>query len=369
MSPAAWSMTTVGENAAAAELVGGTRRGEAGLARLGDLALRYVAERTLRGEFRGNTPTSVRGILVSFARSAGWDLPPSRLRQRHVERWLERGGQAPSTVRTRLSVVRRFLAWLVEIGQLRSNPAQGVRGPRRPRQVPRGLRRDQISKLLQACPDARARLIVLLMCQEGLRCREVAAIEVGDIDGDDRLVLVRGKGDRQRVLPISDESWRSLVAYLEEYPATAGPLVRSYNRPTAGLTPTYVSERVSAWLSAAGVKVAARDGRSAHALRHTAATDMLRAGAHVRDVQHALGHSELSTTQRYLPWLVGDLRKAMGGRSYTREPNAEPPANHDLERRLAIYEAAFDMETRKSPPPGGRAGGSDDVDDGEDEIA
>lgn len=53
-----------------------------------------------------------------------------------------------------------------------------------------------------------------------------------------------------------------------------------------------------------------------HALRHTAATDMLRGGAHVRDVQRALGHVELSSTQRYLPWLVGDLREAMGGRQY-----------------------------------------------------
>lgn len=68
---------------------------------------------------------------------------------------------------------------------------------------------------------------------------------------------------------------------------------------------------VSRWFKASGSPA------SAHALRHTAATDMLRAGAHLRDVQAALGHVSLATTQRYLPWIVGDLREAMGGRTYS----------------------------------------------------
>ncbi len=66
----------------------------------------------------------------------------------------------------------------------------------------------------------------------------------------------------------------------------------------------------------AGIKRWSRDGISAHALRHTAATDMLRARAHLRDVQHALGHAHLATTEIYLPLVVHDLREAMGGRRY-----------------------------------------------------
>jgi site-specific recombinase XerD len=68
----------------------------------------------------------------------------------------------------------------------------------------------------------------------------------------------------------------------------------------------------------AGIKRKARDGISAHAGRHTCATDMLRAGAHLRDVQAALGHRHLHTTEIYLPYLVNTLSEAMGGRTYRR---------------------------------------------------
>jgi site-specific recombinase XerD len=73
---------------------------------------------------------------------------------------------------------------------------------------------------------------------------------------------------------------------------------------------------VGGWIGDAGLKRRAGDGISAHALRHRAATDMLRAGAHLRDVQAALGHVSIATTQPYLPTVVGDLRTAMGGRRY-----------------------------------------------------
>jgi site-specific recombinase XerD len=158
--------------------------------------------------------------------------------------------------------------------------------------------------------------MVLFMVQEGMRCCEVARLEVGDINLRDDVVLVRGKGRRERVLPLSPQTKQAVRDYLAGWPASAGPLIRSYNHPRRGITAAYVSLLVTGWLRAAGIDA------SAHALRHTAATDMLLCGAHVRDVQAALGHAQLSTTERYLPWLVNDLREAMGGRWYGGPPEA-----------------------------------------------
>jgi len=142
-------------------------------------------------------------------------------------------------------------------------------------------------------------------------------LQHGDIDLAERLILIRGKGGHERALPVTTETAKAINAYLAEHPAHVGPLVRSFSRPNKGIGAQHISVLVSQWLHNADVPA------TAHALRHTAATDMLRGGAHVRDVQHALGHQSLATTQKYLPWIVGDLRQAMEGRRYVELPPVE----------------------------------------------
>jgi site-specific recombinase XerD len=165
---------------------------------------------------------------------------------------------------------------------------------------------------------------VCLEVQEGLRACEVVGLELGDVDVDERQLLVRvGKGGHERVLPISGETWDAMEKYLGEYPAKAGPLIRSYIHPTRAISAHYVSRLVSEWMHGAGVN------DSGHALRHTMATDSLRNGAHIRDVQAALGHKSIATTQVYLPLLVHDLRSAMGGRSYRYEESPSKPGGDD----------------------------------------
>lgn len=276
---------------------------------LPQLADAYVADRVTRGRFRPRTATTVAVTLRGLCR---YVPDGDALTTAHIEAWITGTKMAPATLRTRLSQIRAFCQWLIRHGHLDNDPSFFVDSPRPPRYVPRGLKSDAVGRVLDVCPDLRARAVVLLMCQEGLRCGEVAALELGDVDFDEKLILVRGKGGHQRVLPVSDETWGAVVEYLAEHPANAGPLVRSYNDPYSGLDASYVSTLVARWIRAAGVEA------TAHALRHTAASDMLRSGAHLRDVQAALGHVSLSTTQRYLPWVVGDLRTAMSGRRYGR---------------------------------------------------
>lgn len=269
----------------------------------------YIRDRMAAGEFAAVTAKGVRRNLLRFAHHA--NVLPGQLERGHVERFLASAQIAPSTRRARFSQVRQLCRWLVAHGYLRSDPMGEMRAPRQPRSVPRAYRREQIGQLLEVCPDGRARLICLLEVQEGLRSCEVARLEVGDVDFYEREVKVRGKGGHQRVLPLSEESWEALSAYLRASPATAGPLVRSYNDPHAGLSAAYVANRVGLWLRLAGVQ------GGGHGLRHTMATELLRGGADVRDIQSALGHSMLSSTAIYLPFSDAKrLRAVMGGRRY-----------------------------------------------------
>lgn len=273
-------------------------------------AMRYVAERQAERRFRGRTPLNVTGVLFNLAKS----VPEVEgLTRRRVEKWLRSQEVAPSTARAYLSIVRAFSAWLVDNRFLRRDPCAGIPNPRQPRVLPRSLQSERVERLFSTLPDSRAELVCSLMVQEGLRCCEVVNLEVGDIDFSQRSMLVRGKGGHERVLPISDETWGYLLRYSS---AVAGPLIRSAKDPHKGLTPHYLSTLVSGWMREAGIKSKAYDGVAAHSLRHTMATDVLKGGATIREVQVALGHASLSTTQRYLGWSVGELRTALAGRTY-----------------------------------------------------
>lgn len=277
------------------------------------VAATYVSARF---DLAATTSLSLAFNLRHFA-SVVDDPPARQLAREHVEHWMKAAKLAPSTMRTRLSQLRCFSRWAVEHGHMRTDPTNGVKGPRQPRRLPRGLRLAEVQAILTHAADPRARLIVLLMVQEGLRRKEVAGLALGDIDMAERTMLIVGKGDHERVLPISGETWAALVTYLATGRVVAGPVIRSLRDGRSAIQPGMVGRIVSATMLAAGVKQRAYDGRSGHSCRHTAATDSLRAGAHVRDVQKMLGHVSLTSTQVYLPLVVHDLRAAMGGRAYT----------------------------------------------------
>lgn len=276
----------------------------------------YIRERLQRHEITPITARNIRTSLTSLGRVTG-NRPVGRLSRTDIERWLATlQSKAASTRRSDLSEVKAFCRWLVRRHYIRVDPTAELPAIRIPRYLPRALPSEKVSKLIGVLPDSRAILICLLMVQEGLRCGEVARLQVGDVDFNQRTVRVVGKGGHERFLPLSGETWQALTTYLHQHPATSGPLIRSYRAEWRGLAADTISGMVSTWMSQAGIKRYRRDGVSAHALRHTSATDMLRSGAHLRDVQHALGHAHLATTEVYLPLVVHDLREAMGGRKY-----------------------------------------------------
>lgn len=284
---------------------------------VGALAMRYVVSRRKRGEIVALTATNQVCILSHFVSVVG-DRPVERLTRRLVDRWFETLEPfAYATRRTRVSTVRAFCGWLLREGYVNDDLLANVPKLREPRHSPRGVRQDAARKLiLVGCPDSRARLVVVLMLQLGLRCGEVHNLQLGDIDLFERSVRVVGKGRHERYVRLTEEALRALNDYLAEHPANYGPLVRSYRKPTEPLTADTISGLVAQWMYAAGIKRGPRDGVTGHALRHQCAGDLLRGGAKERDVQRVLGHAHLTTTERYLPTIVDPLEDVMEGRWY-----------------------------------------------------
>ncbi len=269
----------------------------------------------------------------------GANREPNTLTRANVEVWLERDVSA-ATKRTQLSNLR---GW-IKNKYLDHDPCDDLPRIKQPRRVPRALRSEQVSQLLAGgVPDVRGELMVLLMVQCGLRCVEVATLQMGDIDLDKRTLTVAGKGGHERTLPIAgEETWEALTEYLRQYPGPAGPLIRSYQSGKA-LTAAYISDRLRLWMTEAGLRPI-RSGKargslpSAHQLRHGFATHLIDGGADLRTVQSALGHASIATTGVYIgETKLPELRKAMSGRTYSRGTSS--PATHDpkMSEELSVW--------------------------------
>jgi integrase/recombinase XerC len=287
---------------------------------LAPLAQRYVAERQRRGELQPITVKSFRNVLGQFAKTFG-RRPIEQLGPRAVERHLERiRDLAPSTRRNQLSIIRYFCRWLVAQRLIPVDPTISVSRIKQPRKVPRALNADQVRQVLDACQDERDRLVIWLMVGCGLRCVEVSRLEVADLDRVNQTVHVVGKGGHERILPMPQQVRSALAAYLSVRGEIGGPLIRSKTQPHSGVSPTGLSQIGQRIFRDAGIKSGTYDGCSPHALRSTAASDVLDRCGDLTLVQEMLGHANLSTTSIYLRRAsIKDMRQAMEGRSYDRQ--------------------------------------------------
>ena len=260
-----------------------------GVVLLADAVTVYVTDRRDRGEISDRTAEQLAWRLGTLAAChPGLDL--ADLGKDQVLVWQRSTGwQRPASRRAYLSTLRVFCAWAVDAGLLERDPTVRLARIREPRPAPRALSDGQYRRLVLVLPDDRARLIVGLMRHSGLRCVEVSRLEVGDYDSQTGEMHVVGKADQARTVPVFDDEQILLARRL------AGRL----SGPVIGVSAPWISRLVSAWMSQAGIKTRARDGRSAHALRHTAASRMADV-ADVRLVQEFLGHASLATTDRYV---------------------------------------------------------------------
>ncbi len=222
-----------------------------------------------------------------------------------VQAYLNREDLSKATLQRRLSAVRQFYRYLIAQGMTEQDPTALIRQQRKARTLPSVLSEAQVEALLQA-PDVscvlgmRDRAILEVFYATGMRVSELAAVEVAHVNLVQQVILVeKGKGDKDRLVPLGEAAVHWLTRYLQEArpslckQGSCEPLFLSQQGRT--MTRQTIWHRIKHWARMAGIEAKL----SPHTLRHAFATHLLNHGADLRVVQVLLGHANLSTTEIY----------------------------------------------------------------------
>jgi integrase/recombinase XerC len=217
----------------------------------------------------------------------------------------DKGLSKPSVARA-LAALRSIFRWLATDGKVKQNPAALVSSPKLPKRLPRVPSIEEMNNLLDApMPEhagfpERDRLIFELLYGSGIRNSELVGINLEDIRRSEEAILVRGKGKKERFVPLSENAADALNTYLTKRAA----ILAHHKKSHAALLTNTRGDRLTARSVGRIVKqIAIARGLPSdlhpHTLRHAFGTHMLSEGADLRAIQELLGHSRLSTTQRY----------------------------------------------------------------------
>ncbi len=235
-----------------------------------------------------------------------------------IERYLaslEAAGLAASSRARRLSAIRQFFRFAFLEGYRGDDPAARLRGPRRPRPLPSALDEEAVSRLFEAAerggdgPRAvRLRAILELLYATGLRVSEACTLPVAALRGGPTALLIRGKGGRERLVPLGEPARAALGAWLalRETDDRRSPWLFPGTRPDKPLGRAAVWYQLKRLAPEAGIDPTRL---SPHTLRHAFATHLLANGADLRSIQSLLGHADISTTEIYTHVLDERLRR------------------------------------------------------------
>jgi len=219
------------------------------------------------------------------------------------------------TISRKIASLRAFFKFLLREGKIRYNPADMVATPRLEKYLPQFLSVDEAFSLVDVTftPDVfgmRDRAMIELFYSSGIRVSELTGLNVDDIDWRSSLIKVRGKGKKERIVPVGEPALAALKEYAgkrEELLAKcrnlhdASPLF--LNRFGTRITPRSIGRLLDKYVISSGINKKI----GPHALRHTFATHLMEGGADMRSIQELLGHESLSTTQKYTSMTVGKL--------------------------------------------------------------
>jgi len=211
-----------------------------------------------------------------------------------------RGGLSGKSIQRRLSALRSFFKYAMKRRDVAANPALGVRAPKAERRLPNVLDADEMSAFLELPADAplatRDRAMLELFYSSALRLSELCGLRWGDIDLDDAVVRVLGKGAKTRIVPVGRMARTALAAWRSE--RVLAPQISDFvfpGRGGASISPRAVQARLKHWAKQQGVWKRVHP----HLLRHSCASHVLESSGDLRAVQELLGHADIATTQIY----------------------------------------------------------------------
>lgn len=238
-------------------------------------------------------------------------IEAEKITQNDIRSWLIRLseiGDSARTMRRKVQAARAFFKWMMRRGLMSRNPAADVELARIPRRLPTVVRATSLDDLLDSEvekePSAlRDRLIVMMLYETGMRRAELISLQDVNVDTSAMVLKVRGKRDKERIIPFGDELRDAIEQYrqVRPQPQEGNFFTRSSGEP---LYPMLVHRVVEESLKRQGVT----GKRSPHVLRHTFATAMLEGGAGLNSVKELLGHASLAATQVYTHVTFSELK-------------------------------------------------------------
>ncbi len=214
---------------------------------------------------------------------------------------LNREGLSPRSLHRWLSAVRQFFDFLMREGICHNNPGLQVQAPKRPKKLPDTLDTDQLAGVLNVTPDSplslRDHAMMELFYSSGLRLAELVALDLVDLDLDEGMVRVVGKGSKERIVPVGSKARDAIQQWLTVRRGMAqdGENAVFIARGGQRISRRQVQVRVKAW----GLQQGLEGNLYPHKLRHSFASHLLESSGELRAVQELLGHSDISTTQIY----------------------------------------------------------------------
>lgn len=227
-----------------------------------------------------------------------------KITSKDIEKYIQTlSDLAPTTVSHNISSLKTFYSYFLKQVRISNNPTDGIKSPKLGIHLPTYLTIDEVNKLLDIeVTDAfssRNKAILELMYATGLRISEVISLEFKNIDYDECIIRVMGKGSKERIVPVNDYAIKYLKEYINNYrPELVKNEINNYiflNNHGRMLTRQGIFKMIKNYAALKNIKKTI----GPHTLRHTFATHLLENGADLRVIQELLGHSDISTTQIY----------------------------------------------------------------------